>query len=123
MEIRGREIKFLRTVGASCEIAEICPDGELSRITEMLQSKRTGDNVKAMAAVIVALNKGYEEAKAFDEEGYKPRPLGMREVMLLSDDDFTTLFTEATAAFYGEVPTIEVEPPKKNKKAKAETSD
>lgn len=123
MEIRGREIKFLRTVGASCELAELCPDGELNRISELFKVTRTADMVKVMAALILALNKGYEEAKAFDEEGYTPRPLGKNELMLLSDEQFNQLFAEATSAYYGEKPTVEVEPPKKNKKAKAETSD
>lgn len=121
MNIRGREIKFMRTVSATCDIADLCPNGDVSKIGSLLQSKSLSANVKNMAEMIHALNKGYEENRAYYEDGYKANPISVEELMLLSEDDFMSLFSEATVAFYGEKPTIEAEP-KKGKKNKAEES-
>ena len=123
MEYRGREIKFLRTIQATCEIADECPEGEISKVGSLFTGS-THYVTRNMAMLIHVLNKGYEERKAFDEEGYKPNVISINELMLMDDNDkFNELFAEAAAAFYKETPTVEVEPPKKNKKAKAETLD
>ena len=35
MLIHGREIKFLRTVQAACDIADICPKGDMANIGKL----------------------------------------------------------------------------------------
>ena len=120
MLIKGREIKFLRTVGAACEIADICPNGDMANIGKLFEGT-TKNRITNMAQVIHFLNEGYEEAKAFDEEGYVPNPITVKELMVLDDDTFNELFVEATGAFYADKQTVEVEPEKKKEEAKAET--
>ena len=122
MIVHGREIKFLRTVGAACEIADICPKGDMANIRKLFEGT-TKEKVTNMAHIIHFLNMGYEEAKAFEEEGYKPNVISVKELMLLDDDTFNTLFDEATGAFYADKQTVEVEPEKKKEEEKAETLD
>lgn len=122
MLIHGREIKFLRTVQAACDIADICPKGDMANIAELFKGT-TKTRITNMANIICFLNEGYEEAKAFEEEGYKPIPITVKEVMALNEDTFNSLFVEATEAFYGDKQTVEVEPEKKKEKVKAETLD
>ena len=122
MLIHGREIKFLRTVQAACDIADICPNGDMANIAELFKGT-TKTRVTNMANIIHFLSVGYEEAKAFEEEGYKPNPITVKELMALDEDTFNILFAEATEAFYSDKQTVEVEPEKKKEKAKAETLD
>ena len=122
MLIHGREIQFLRTVQAACDIADICPKGDMANIAELFKGT-TKTRVTNMANIIHFLSVGYEEAKAFEEEGYKPNPITVKELMALDEDTFNILFTEATEAFYSDKQTVEVEPEKKKEKAKAETLD
>ncbi len=122
MIIHGREIKFLRTVQAACDIADICPKGDMANIADLFKGT-TKTRITNMANIICFLNEGYEEAKAFEEEGYKPNPITVKEVMLLDEETFNSLFVEATEAFYADKQTVEVEPEKKKEKAKAETLD
>ena len=122
MLIHGREIQFLRTVQAACDIADICPKGDMANIAELFKGT-TKTRVTNMANIIHFLSVGYEEAKAFEEEGYKPNPITVKELMALDEDTFNILFAEATEAFYSDKQTVEVEPEKKKEKAKAETLD
>lgn len=122
MIIRGREIKFLRTVQAACDIADICPKGDMANIAELFKGT-TKTRITNMANIIHFLSVGYEEAKAFEEEGYKPNPITVKELMALEEETFNSLFVEATEAFYSDKQTVEVEPEKKKEKVKAETSD
>ena len=122
MIIHGREIQFLRTVQAACDIADICPKGDMANIAELFKGT-TKTRVTNMANIIHFLSVGYEEAKAFEEEGYKPNPITVKELMALDENTFNILFTEATEAFYSDKQTVEVEPEKKKEKVKAETSD
>lgn len=122
MLIKGREIKFLRTVGAACEIADICPNGDMANIGKLFEGT-TKNRITNMAQVIHFLNQGYEEAKAFDEEGYVPKPITVKELMTLDEDTFNELFVEATGAFYADKQTVEVEPEKKKEIESPETLD
>lgn len=117
MEIHGREIKFRRTVGATCRIAEACPDGDIQRISETMSPENLSKSQKFAAVFISALNEGYEKSKAFEEDGYIPNPLTVDEIMCLDQDLFTGLMTEATDAFKDIKQTVEAVP-KKNRAAR-----
>lgn len=115
MIIHGREIGFLLTVGASCEIAEMCPNGDMKRLGELMNPDKLADVQKVNAQIIHIMNKGYEEAQEFEQEGYKANPITVREMMTLSPAQFNALAKEAFTAFTtGTQTTVEVEPDKKN---------
>ena len=60
MIINGKERKFFLTVGASCAIAELCPDGDIAKIGELFRG-RYSKNMTSVAKFIAAMNRGYEE--------------------------------------------------------------
>lgn len=119
MKVNGREIKFLRTVLATCNVVEKCANGD----ADNLESIFDGGYVKAQktgADFIVELNAGYETAQTFKDSEYVPHPLTAGEVLSLSEEEFGELFSEALTAWTGEKVTVETEPEKKTKpKAKA----
>lgn len=113
MIINGREIKFKRTVMATCIIADRCPEGDIARVKEIFEGAY--HNYMENAAIfIVALNDGYERSKAFVEPGYKPHPLTVEEVMTLDFDEFKKVMDAAKDAFSAEMATVEAQPSKKN---------
>lgn len=120
MEIYGREVGFLRSVLANCMIAEKAPDGDMGRfVSELLQSPNYNITQRAAATMMVALSSGYEQAKAFREPGYRPRPLTEAEVLSLEPKEFNALFDEALNLFFLDGKTsVEAEPipDKKGKK-------
>lgn len=122
MLVHGREIKFLRTVNAACEIADICPEQDMVNIGKLFEGS-TSFKIKNMANIIHFLNMGYEEAHAFEEEGYKPKVISVEEILSLDEDTFNLLFTEATEAFYADKQTVEVAEEKKKEEVNPETSD
>ena len=76
MIIFGKERGFSFTVGASVEIAEMCPDGDLTKIEKFLSGKY-GRVTRNGAKLIIELNKAYEMQRSFEDETYKPEPLTM----------------------------------------------
>lgn len=115
MKIHGKERKFMLTVGASAEIADLCPDGDLAKLPKLLEGRYSAIT-KATAKIIAALNKGYEDARAFEAEGYEADPLTVAEIMTLSPAELKELQDEALAAFVADKqPTVEVKPAKKGK--------
>lgn len=128
MKVHGREIKFLKTVGAVCKIADLCPDGDIQNLPAFISNGMSMQVTLARAAFIVAMNEGYEEAKAYEErlkgKEYTPNPLTIDELTMIPADDMYQLFGEACTAWAGEAPTVEVEEPKKKvRNKKAVTSD
>lgn len=117
MEIHGREIKFRRTVGATCRIAEACPDGDIQRASEMMAPENLSKSQKFAAEFIAALNEGYENSKRFENKDYVPNPLTVEEIMCLDQDVFTNLMETAFAEFNEVKRTVEAEP-KKNRAAR-----
>lgn len=113
MQVHGREVDFLFTVGASVKISELCPDGDLSRLGELLEGQY-GQVTRDTATIIAALNEGYELAMAFEAPGYKPQPLTADELLALSFAEFGALQKAALEAWRaGNATTVEVEPEKK----------
>ncbi len=111
MNINGKEYGFKLTVGASVQIAKLCPGGDLSKIGTAI-GNGYGEQAEAMAAMIVALNNGYCASEAF--EGRKAPRLTLEDVLSLSLSDFAELSVEAIKAFQRDVNgEIEVESEKK----------
>lgn len=116
MIIHGREIKFLVTVGAACELADMCPGKDIKRIAELLSDEKPLQVIQGVNAKIVhLLNAGYEKAMEFEEPGYTARPITVEELMTLPPKVFNGLVIEAYAAINeGNKTTVDVEPDKKN---------
>ena len=115
MIVHGRERKFLLTIGASAAIADLCPDGELSRLDEVLDGSFS-KSVRTTAKLIAAMSMGYEQAKAFEEPGYEPCPMTEAEILALTALQLKELQAEALAAFKADTEkTVETEPSKKEK--------
>lgn len=113
MQVHGREVGFRFTVGASVKISNLCPDGDITSLGEVLEGQY-GRVARDTAAVVAALSEGYEQAQAYEVPGYKPRPLTVDEVMTLRVDEFARLQQAALTAWMEDSkPTVEVEPEKK----------
>lgn len=113
MQVHGREVGFRFTVGASAKISDLCPDGDISRLGEVLEGGY-GKVARDSAAIIAALSEGHEQARSFEEPGYKPQPLTVEEVMTLRMNEFSRLQQAALAAWMEDSKTtVEVEPEKK----------
>ena len=113
MEINGREIKFLRTVKATSDLAKLCPDGNIERLGELFQ----GDlptTLETGAKIIHFLNEGYEMNRHFMDRSYQPQIIGVDEIMYLDDQTYAKLMQSAMEGLgVGAETTIEVEESKK----------
>lgn len=122
MQVYGREVDFRFTVGASAQISDLCPDGDIERLGELLNGSY-GQVSRDTAAIIVALSDGYEQNQRFEDPAYKPRPLSVEEIMSLRPAEFMELQQAALAAWVEDKkPTVEVEPEKKENGKDKESS-
>lgn len=118
MKIRGREIKFLRTVKATVDIMSICPDENIERLPELM-SGSLKVSTEVGAKIIHALNEGYEMNKHFDDPTYKPNIISEEEILYLDNNVYNELLASAFASIgNGAETTIEAEKPKKKEKKK-----
>ena len=121
MEIFGEEYGFSLTVGASAEIADLCPDGDLNRMNEVLES-RYSKAIDFTASFIVAMAKGFDDARRYAGEEITHKPLTADMVKALPSDVFGKVQAAALAAFKEDTrSTVEVAPSKKeeNRQVKA----
>lgn len=113
MKIFDEEYGFMLTVGASAEIADLCPDGDLNRMSEVLNG-RFSQTINFTAAFIQAMAKGFDDAKRFAGEEVTHRPLTAEMVLSLPSNVFKDVQAAALAAFKGDTETtVEVAPSKK----------
>ena len=113
MKIYDEEYGFMLTVGASAEIADLCPDGDLNRMSELLQG-RFSQTINFTASFIQAMAKGFDDAKRFAGEEVTHRPLTAEMVKALPSNVFKDVQAAALAAFRGDTETtVEVAPSKK----------
>lgn len=113
MKIYGEEYGFMLTVGASAEIADLCPDGDLNRIGEVLDGKFS-ETIDFTSKFIVAMAKGYDDAKRFSGEQIDHKPLTVEMVKSLSSSAFREVQDNALSCFLADSKTsVEVAPSKK----------
>ena len=111
MNIKGKEYGFKLTVGASIQIAKLCPNGDLARIAEAV-GNGYGQQADTMAKFVEALSNGYAAAEEF--EGRKANRLSYESVLALSPTLFSEVCNEAFKAFGADAKgEIEVETSKK----------
>lgn len=114
MIINGREIKFLRTVKTTSNIADMCPDKDINRIGELF-SGDLSTTLETGAKFIHYLNEGYEMNKHYNDKSYQPQTISVDEIMFLDDKTYTDLINEAMSQIgAGAEQMIELEPSKKN---------
>ena len=98
MEIYGHEYGMLYTVGAQQELAALCPDGDLSRLKEVMSGK-TSKMTPEAAKIPMILSDWHERAKSLEAaaEGgsYTPAPLSWDVIQMLTVQQFGELIGEA----------------------------
>lgn len=125
MVVFGKEVNFRRSVQANCEIADICPDGDINKFNELINGNYPTAQ-KAAATFIVALNRAYEDYANYIDPAHEPDPVSIREIMMLDNEQFNDLFMEALKVFADDgKTTVETEPVKKteNEAGEAGPSD
>lgn len=113
MIINGKERGFLLTIGASAEISDLCPQGDLSRLGEVF-SQSYAKQIRVTAKLIAAMSRGYENQKHYEDPSYEADPLTVDEIMTLDTNTFQELTHEVMQKFGADQkPTVEVEDKKK----------
>lgn len=117
MDIQGKKITLMRTVGAEVEIGDMCPDGNLKNLSDWLfKQSVTSRAIRNMAKFIVALSRAGESYLNYNNPEHIPEPLTVDEILSLPPDEFYALRDAAMTAFMnGGKTTVEVETPKKEK--------
>lgn len=114
MKIHGREIGMRLTIGATLEIAKLTPHENIDEIGELIGNSTFAGQMNLIVKFIVAMSKGYESAKRFEDPTYTPNPLTEEEILSLDMQTLTALQEAAFAAYKGDSEvTVEVEEPKK----------
>ena len=98
MNIYGHEYGMLYTVGAQQELAELCPDNDLTRLKEVTRGKISEATPEA-AKIPMILSDWHERAKSLEAstEGgsYTPTPLSWDVIQMLTVQQFGELMGEA----------------------------
>lgn len=96
MNIKGKNIGFTLTVGASIELARICPNGDISRIGDLFADDYLR-NMENIVKFIAIMSKGFRDAEAL--EGRKADALSEEQVKALRPEELTSVMSEAMASF------------------------
>ena len=97
MTLNGKEVRFKATVGALIQIAEICPDGDVNRVGELV-GEMNANTLKASVKLISLLSDG---------------TITEAELLACEVNELQALLDAAFAAFRaGQRGTIEVVPKK-----------
>lgn len=97
MLIYGKEIGFAFTVGASKEVADLCPNKDLSRLSEAAGETYT-ERMEFAESLVLIMNKAYADMKAFEGETVARVTREMLDT--LAPKDLLALSTEAMAIFH-----------------------
>lgn len=117
MNIRGRERQFLLTVRGRDEIADLCPNKDISQIGDVL---RSSGNTDVMRKMMLIMNRDYEDHEHYHNSGYQVDYLTDDDIQMLTMDEFRALDDEVSDAFLkGMGVSVDVEDKKGKKTGKS----
>ena len=118
MILHNREVRMAFNVGAMQDIAQLCPDKDIRKISDLFD----GDESKPFDFGLVVklasiLSYWGEKQYAYNNPGYEPQPFAEEELNLMMPADIRALFSEAMTVMAGDgKQTVETEPEKNPKK-------
>lgn len=118
MIIKGKEYKFIYTVGASIEIAKELPGHKINAIVDVLNKGDQIENMRLISHMAKCMNEAYLKKEALDNgTEFNPDDVIKRELIdCLTMAEENQLENEIVAAYKGDNKTeIETEPVKKGK--------
>ena len=112
MKIKGKERCFEFNVQSHEEIAKLCRDNDISNLPEIMTNTLTSaDTIISMA---IAMNRGFEDHRAYDNPNYKAEYLEKEDFRFLTMAEMKLLEKEIMDAMnFGNKTEIEIEEPKK----------
>lgn len=113
MIIHGKERNMAMTVGASAQLAEICPNKDLTKIKEALEKPYSEALLFVVKFIRIMINAA-EDKRFYEQENYTPDYIKDNEILALSIDDLNALKAEAFEKFTADSKTtVETEQEKK----------
>lgn len=112
MAVNNRDIRFALTVQAACEIADMCPDGDFTKILELLKSGSYAERLRNAAKFVEIMARGYDCSLYGTNEA--PQKLTAQKIQGIHPNRLWELAGAALQALFdGQGTTVEVEPSKK----------
>lgn len=112
--MEGRKIRFMLTVAAADEVARMCPDDDLGKIKDVLNSGSFPQRTAAARKFILAMANGFDQGSRFVEPGAEPQNLTEADLMDIPVKDLWALLSAAINQFIlDQGGTVEVAPEKK----------
>lgn len=115
MILHDRQVRMAFPVGAMQDVAKLCPNRDIRRISELFNlDDEAGFDFGLAVKLAAILSYWGEEQYAFFHKGYEAQPFTEHELNLLSTDEIRDLFMEVMNAITnGNKTEVETEPPKK----------
>lgn len=97
MILHDREVRMAFTVGAMQAVAQLCPEKDIRRISEIFNTDNEAEAFDLGLVVKLGAILSYwgEEQWAWNHPGYEAHPFTEHELMMLMPDEIMTLFAEA----------------------------
>lgn len=86
MLIRGKDRKFELNIQAQDEIAQFCPNNDYGQIGQLLQGGTVNEMQWSLIKVAIAMNRGYEDHRHFDDPDYTPDYLKESDFLFFTSD-------------------------------------
>lgn len=105
-------MNMLFTIGASAEIAAICPNKDIARVEEIF-ARPYPEMIKGVAVIAAALANGYEYNQLWENPGYQVKKYAPDMILGMTMDKITALQEDIVNAIQGGMKgTVETETPK-----------
>lgn len=97
MNIHGKEINFALTIGASIEIAKLCPDGDLRRIGEVVGGDNYIKTVETSMKMMKIMSDAYVGIEKLN--GRNADSISEEEILLLTPAELSEVTNALIAVF------------------------
>jgi hypothetical protein len=107
------EYQFERTVWANMQLSKLCPGGNISNFTKLLEDEDTSKQLNSMIDIALILNEAAERKASFLDPNHEKHLLP-RDLLLCLDEETLSNITLTALGVYqkdGEI-TVDAEPKK-----------
>jgi len=112
-DFKLNEYIFERTVWANMQLSKLCPGGNISNFTKLLEDEDTSKQLNSMIDIALILNEAAERKACFLDPNHKKHLLSRDLLLCLDEETLSTITLTALGVYQedGKI-TVDAEPKK-----------
>ena len=93
------QIKFARTAWANIQLSKLCPNNDITKLQNIVDTKDFAEQMNAMFNIILILKEAFDRKEKYNHPEFEPYPLSREDLENMDETELEQLLNKAFETF------------------------